>query len=492
MARVALSGGAYQSRSVISSAQRCVNLFPEIAPPPGDAPVPVTHYPTAGLRKIGMPPYVGPCRGLYAATNGDLYQVVAGQVFYISPEFVWTTVGQIVDGTSQIQFSDNGDVIVLTDGARGYVVDMRTRAFGQITDDAFYGAAFNVCLDTYFVFEKPGTAQFYISLSQVSFANLTQGTINPDSTYAAFDPLDIARKAGQADKIVALATVHRDLWLIGAKTAEVWSNNGAADFTFAIVPGAFIDHGCVAPASVTTQDVAVFWISRDKEGQGIVVQGSGYSVTRISTHAIEAEFQSYSRIDDAIGHCYQQQGHAFYVLTFPTANRTWAYELSTKQWHELAWTDANGGQNRHRGRGCAFAYGQNLLGDWQNGTLYALDPNVFTDAGNPILRLRTFPHLISNGNRVFYERFMADIQAGTLEGSTLDAPPQISLRYSDDKGASYGNPILRPIGSAGDYRSVPTWHRLGMARDRVFELSWSAPIRTALNGAFVDMSASAS
>jgi hypothetical protein len=489
MPRVTLTGGAYQSRSVIASAQRSINLFPEASAQGGDAQVPVTHYPTPGLRKMGASDYVGPCRGLYTATNGDLYQVVSGRVFYISSEYVWTEIGQIVDGAGQVQWADNGEVIVFCDGVRGYVIDMATRQFGQIVSDAFYGSDFVICLDTYFVFNKPDTGQFYISQSQMSFANLTQGAINDGFTYAAFDPLDIARKAGSSDRIVALATVHAELWLIGEQTSEVWANQGAADFTFQRVPGSFIDHGCAAPASVVTQDVFVFFLSKDRQGQGVVVQGTGYSVKRISTHAIEAVFQAYPRIDDAIGHCYQQEGHAFYVISFPTANATWAYELSSGQWHELAWTDANGALNRHRARGCAFAYGKNLVGDWQNGTLYQLDPNLFTDDGNPVLRLRTFPHLLKDGNRVFYERFIADIQVGTLAGSTLDNPPQIQLRFSDDRGASFGNPLLQSLGAAGDYRATPTWNRLGMARDRVFEVSWSAPVKTALNGAFVELSA---
>jgi hypothetical protein len=331
----------------------------------------------------------------------------------------------------------------------------------------------------------------YISLSQVSFANLTQGTVSPDTSYAAFDPLDIARKAGQADPIVALTTVHRELWLVGARTSEVWYASGAADFAFAPVPGAFIDHGCVAPASLAAQDVSVFFLSRDKEGQGVVVQGTGYSLSRISTHAIEAEFQAYERIDDAIGYCYQQQGHAFYVITFPTADKTWAYELATKQWHELAWTDDNGSLHRHRARAFAFAYGQSLVGDWQNGTLYALDPDVFTDDGRPIVCIRTFPHLLNDGRRAFYESFIADMQVGTLEGAT-DRPPMISLRFSDDRGASYGEALLQSLGAGGQYLTSPKWSRLGMARDRVFELSWSVPVRTALNGAFVEMSRSSS
>jgi hypothetical protein len=406
--------------------------------------------------------------------------------------------------------SDNGDVLVVVDGSEhGWCFDLTARTFSQISnpDGAFYGGDVVDYVDTYFTLNRPGTQQWYWSLSLVSFANLT-GTVSPDQTYAAFDPLDIIGKTGSPDNIATLRALHGDIWVLGTtKASEIFTNTGAADSTFARQQGAFIEHGCAAKYSVSKQDVSIFWLSRDNEGQGIIVQGAGADIKRISTHAIEAEIQAYTRIDDAIGYCYQQQGHAFYVITFPSADVSWAYELKSGQWHQLAWTDANGGMHRHRANCCAFAYGVNVIGDWQNGNLYALDPNVYTDNGQPIVRIRTFPHLINDGSRVSYIKFVADMQVGTLSptgqaefsdfdldfaadfGPRIDTRPKVSLRWSDTRGASYGNPVIRSLGAGGQYDTSPVWWGLGMARDRVFELSWSSPIRTALQSAFVDVKA---
>jgi hypothetical protein len=488
MTRIPLTGGAYQARSVVASAQRCVNLYPESNPQDSQAPVPVTHYPTPGTKLITRLPTIATMRGIYRATDGNLYAVVGSNVYYVDVNYSVTLVGSISFGLTPVSFSDNGLVIVIVDGtASGYAIKMSDRTFGSITSAAFYGADKVDFLDTYFVFNKPGTQQFYISLSNVDYAMLTGGT--------AFDSLDIAAKSGSGDALVSLYVVHRELWLIGALTTEVWVNTGKADFTFEALPG-LDEHGCVAKYSVAQRDTALFWLSRDRQGQGIVVQTEGYRTKRISTHAIEAEIQAYTRIDDAIGFCYQQQGHAFYALTFPSADVTWCYELASGQWHQWAYTDQNGNLRRHRANCSAFAYGQNLVGDWQNGSLYALDPNVFTDNGNPIVRIRSFPHLIKDGNRVSYLSFIADMQVGTLGGTMpADAPnvtplttaPLVSLRWSDTRGASYGNALQQSLGAAGEYLISVQWNRLGMARDRVFELSWSAPVRSALNGAFVDI-----
>lgn len=489
MARVNLLGGAYQSRSLISAAQRSVNLYPENNPPEGQPPVPVTHYPTPGLRQVSQSPTVGRTRASYRATNGDLYVVVNGTansvVYFVSSTYGWASLGTIPLGLNPVVFSDNGLAIVIVDGtATSYAIDMVARTFGTISVTNFYGATGVTYLDTFFIFNRPGSAQFYISLSNVTYAMLIAGT--------AFDALDIAAKTGSADNIATVASIHGELWLIGDLTTEIWVNTGAADFTFQRMQGSFIDHGCAAPYSLAQQDVALFWLVQDRQGKAVVVKTDGYGLDRISTHAIEQDIQSYRTINDAIGYCHQIDGHAFYVLTFPDANKTWAYELATGQWHERASTDGNGNLGRHRGNCFSFAYGQGHVGDWQNGALYVYDQDYYFDGTQPITRIRTLPHLVNDGKRVSYAAFIADIEVGQTGGNLTSHPWLVSLRWSDTRGASWGNPVIQSIGAGGELYVSPQWQRLGMARDRVFELSWSAPIRTALQGAFVQAKAAGS
>jgi hypothetical protein len=482
--RLPLLGGAYQSRSLIAAAQRCVNLYPERNPPESSPPVPVTHYPTPGLRKISQSPTVGKVRASYRATNGDLYEVVnspsGSTVYYVDDALTWTALGNIPVGVNPVVFSDNGLAVVIVDGtATSYAIDMAAKTFGTISATNFYGGTGVTFLDTYFIFNRPGTAQFYISLSNVTYAMLIGGT--------AFDPLDIAAKTGSADNIVTVASIHGELWLIGELTAEVWANSGAADFTFQRIPGAFVDHGCAAPYSLSQMDVSLFWLVKDRQGRAVIIRTDGYGVVRISTHAIEQDIQSYDVIDDAIGYCHQIDGHAFYVLTFPDADKTWAYELATGQWHERASIDGNGNLVRHRGNCFSSAYDLEIVGDYQNGALYTYDQDYYFDGTVPIRRIRTFPHIVNDGKRVSYASFIADIEVGQTGGVLTNDPWLVSLRWSDTRGASYGNPVIQTMGAGGELYVSPQWQRLGMARDRVFEISWSAPVRTALQSAFIDV-----
>lgn len=304
---------------------------------------------------------------------------------------------------------------------------------------------------------------------------------------SAFDALDIAAKTGGSDGIATIEIVHKDVWLLGdLSTSEVWYNVGGADFAFTRMPGVFIEHGCEARNSVAKVDLTLFWLGRDKEGHLLAFAGMGYEAKIVSEPAIQAEWESYERTDDAIGFTYQQGEHAFWVLTFPTADKTWVYDLKEALWHERAWCDDNSNEHRIRANCMAYAYGKIVVGDWENGKLYSLDLDTYTDAGQPILRKRGFMHLVGDGNRVQYKRFIANLSGGLAPGLLTEDSPQASLRMSDNRGASFGNPVTKPVGSTGQYETVLTWWQLGQARDRVFEIFWDFPYETALTGAWID------
>ena len=481
MARVALAGGAYTARSLIADCQRQTNLYGEENPE--GAASKMTLYPTPGLRLLATPPTPSPARGAYRASNNQLYVAVGNALYVVSPAWVFTLLGQIAGGlTTPVSMADNGTTLIAVDGtSAGYTVVLATNAFGTISQDAFYGGDRVDFIDGFFVLNKPGTGEFYCS----------------DANAITFNPLYFATKIGYADLLATIAVLHREIWLLGQTTTEVFVNSGAATFPFEIMNGAFIQHGCAAKYSIATAGDALFWVSQDQQGQGVVLRGSGYQASRISTHAIETAIARYPTIADAVGFTYQQEGHQFYVLSFPIADRTWCYDLVTSEWHERTWVDVNGIEHRHRANCAAFAYGVNVCGDWESGNLYALDLNTYTDNGAPILRRRGFPHMVRDGKRVVYTQFLADMEVGTAPGlvasgqpsgggSSFQPSPDLYLRWSDDRGASWSNPVSTSFGATGDFLNSLQFQRLGMARDRVFELFWSSPIRTSLQGAWID------
>jgi hypothetical protein len=477
--KLLLTSGAYQSRSVTANAQRCLNLYPEANPTETNPPVPVTHYTRPGKKLFALPPTLGAGRGLYRATNGDLYTAIDSTLYFVNSAGVYSAIGDLTEKTNPIvSMADNGEDVgnemVVVDGTtNGWTVTLSSRAFAAISDGTgtFVGSTTVNYLSGFFLFNAPGTPFWYTSL------------LNS----VTFNALDLASKNAYADNIAIVGVRQREAWLIGQLSTEPWYLSGASPFAFEAVSTTFVAYGCVAPYSQVTLDSELFWISQDLKGQAIVVQSSGYKAERISTHAIEQILQGYiataGTIADAIGSTYQVGGHTFYTLSFPTADATWQYDIATKQWSQLCWLDNDGNEHRDRCVLYVNAYNQVLGLDWQTGILYTIDVNTFTDNGLPIKCLRSFPHVVDEMKRITHWALVADMECGT----TVDTvnTPLLNLRYSDDRGVSFSDYITTSMGNIGEYLTSPQFTRLGMARDRVYELSWSEPIKTALNAAYI-------
>lgn len=466
--KIPLLGGAYQARSVIAAAQRCINLYPE-KNPEGES-FPTTHYPTPGSSVLlSAPNAIWRC--LYTSSDNRLFGVCGSTVYLIKDDLTLQSLGVISSTLTPCCMVDNGVQILLVDGtANGYTIVLSSLVFASVTNAAFYGSTRVFVVDGFLLLNRPGTNQWYITLFN---------TVD-------FDALDFASKMGSPDLLVAVGVTRRNVFLFGEQTTEIWTNTGGNAFPFSRVPGAFIQFGCKAPYSLCEADGSLYWVSQSPQGECMVLRSENYDRARISTHAIESELQSYTRVDDAIGYVHQMDGHYWYVLTFPTANKTWVFDLATQQWHERAYLAEDGTFQRHRGNCFAFWKGRHVVGDYADGRLYELSLDVYNDAGNEIRRVRSFPHVVDNGNRVAYRMFQADMEAGQPSGQEPSTPPEIRLRYSDTKGASWSQSLPTTIGFRGDYKAIARWFRLGQARDRVFELSWSADVKTALNGAYLE------
>lgn len=488
-----ITGGAYRNRSLIANAQRCVNLYLEKNEEASQSPVPFTLYTRPGLRKLTDAPTIGNGRCLYQDSTGQLFAVVGSIVYYVDSNFTMTAIGAIAPGRSTCSMSDNGTTALLVDGTTsGYQVDLQSKSYLTISDPAFYGADRVTYIRTVFALNRPGTNQFYIS----------------GSNAVTWDALDFGIKTSSADPLVSIAALNDQLWLLGTRQGEVWYWSGDALFPFQQLPGVIIEHGTCAKYSVAKTDKFLFWLSQDKDGRPMLVMGNaGYEVKRISTHALEAEIQKYTRWDDAIGYTYQMFGHVFYDIVFPTANRTWSYDLSTGEFSQYVSINRNGAENRMRGFLSAYVYNTNVMLDWQTGALYALDPDYFADDTDPIKCVRGFPHLGAGGQRVLYPGIVADMDVGRVQGRSFDPTlltnpfasgfssgfgpfyaqdiPQVSMRFSHDRGYTFGQRQRRGLGATGQYNHVLRWGPQGEARDGVFELEWAVPCATALNCAYL-------
>jgi hypothetical protein len=290
------------------------------------------------------------------------------------------------------------------------------------------------------------------------------------------------------DNIVSLMVWNRYIALLGQKTAEVWYDVGTFPFPFAILPGTSIQHGCAAKDSLSRLGESFAFLSRDDRGQNVIVQIVGYLPKRISTHAIENEISKYATTSDAIAMTYQQAGHEFYMITFPTADVTWCYDLATQLWHKRAWRDTANVLHRHRANCIVTFNEQVLVGDFENGNIYAFSQSLYTDNGDPIPCIRRCVHLTTDLRQQFFHSLQIQFQPGVGLQSGQGSDPQAILRWSDDGGSTFGNDHMAAIGQAGKYKNRCQWQRLGMARDRIFEVTVTDPVYRAVISANLNAS----
>lgn len=478
MEGIPLLSGAYQAKSVIASAQRCINLYLEGNPQGVKSPMPTTHYQRPGKISRWTPPAAGTGRGLYRASNGDLFSVVNDTVYFINRAYATFIVGNVAPRSNPVSMADNGVTggaeIALVDGTTtGYSINMNTYAFAPIVDPSgvFTGADVVAYLETFFIFNTvPNTQNFVIS--------------QPNSL--TFDALDVAAKSAYADNLITLGIRSKELWLYGDNNStEPWILSGALDFPFEAMPSTFLPYGCAAKYSQVFADTALFWISINAQGRAVFVKSEGYVPKRISTHAIETLVQSFATISDAIGQAFQLEGHTFVVWSFPTANKTLVFDLATEQWAEWAYTDDDGNLNRDRACFYASAYNKNFAQDWETGEVYEISGDAYDDDGRVVTYIRGFPCIQKELNRGTHNTVRAYMECGTEPDPNADMPV-VQLYVSDDNGRSFYDPLDAPLGAQGEYQNVAQWTRLGQARTRVYELVWSANVKTALNGLYVD------
>lgn len=457
----ALVGAAYTARAKAFDAQRCVNMYPEVSGSGSSLSVAML------LGTPGLATWVtcgaGPIRALFRYNPQTLIVVSGGEVYRVNNTGVATLLtGAIATGTTPVSIASNGTLMMLTTGsANAYFIDPALNTVVPVADPDFIAGGNVGFLDGYFVWNVPGTGQFqYTQLYGTSI-----------------DGLDFATAEGSPDNIVASIVNYRELWLFGENSTEVWYNQGDSDNVFARIQGAYMEVGCAAADSVAKMDNTVFWLGADDRGQGVVYRATGYTPQRCSTHAIEYAIAQYATVSDAIGYTYQQEGHSFYVLTFPTGNATWVFDAATNLWHERAYRTDDGLLNRHRSNCQATFNGQTIVGDWENGKVYTMALDTFSDDGAVIPRIRAAPYVTNDDNYYMtFDWLHLDMETGVTGVAVL--------QWSDDDGKTWSNELQADLGALGETVRV-RWRRLGKSRARVFRVTITDSVRVAIVGASI-------
>lgn len=469
-------GPSYVSQSPLADQEETFNLYEERVESPGGS-TRTALYPIPGFSKIAPTNSTNGRAHFY--NDGREFAIVGPSFFEIDGDANITFRGTVTVDTNPATISSNGDgggELFITSGGNGYVYDLTTNILTQIA--ALNGkATMGDALDGYFINLDSNTGTFYIS-------NLLDGATWQTGT-------QFAQRIAAADPWVSMKVLGPYIWLLGSQTSEVWFDSGSSPFPFEKHPSGLIPWGCAAPFSVTVCDTSLFWLGASKNGQGFFLRAAEFQPEVVSTYAVQYAVNNYSTIADCYGDTYNYEGHTFYIPTFPTAQKTWAFDLQLQSWTKRGTWDPATTPNEYgiwRPRCHVLAFGQHRWLHSSGVGVYRMDRSFLTDVDGLAIRFeRRAPAIVNENERVFYSEFQLDMEVGLGTATGQGVDPQVMLQMSNDGGKTWGIERWRSAGKIGEYGTRVVWNRLGQARRRVFKVVMTDPIPVRLLAAYLQM-----
>lgn len=470
-----LCGPSYKHPSIDVNNQRCINMFPVSAGPNGRGASNPNNkekwvlMSTAGLSLL-VDLGTNPVRAMktfydstYVVTGSSVYKLTVNSITKTATS---SLIGTMTSSSGTVYMAANPTQIMIVDGTtKGYIYTPGSGVFQEITasDADFTGGGQVVFNHGYFIVNDPDTGLFY-------FSALNNGL--------SWDPLDVGTAESSTDNIVGMGISKGELWVIGEESTEIWydAGNAAPGSPFSTRVGLEIQIGCGAADSIVEFNDLLIWL----DNRGYIVQSavspfirsnnSGYDLQIISDEAITSEILSYETRSDAIAMAYNDRGHLMYQITFPSAQKTWVYDYTTKAWHEREYFDDYVEDLRHHlGQFCCQSGTLTLMAGIRDGKVYLSSSDYLDDNGVLIRAKRVSPLFYDEEDFRLVAIDRLDLRMGIP--NTIADDEQISLRYSIDGGHTWSQYLSRSICPNDRFGDPITWNRLGNGREWIFELT---------------------
>jgi hypothetical protein len=450
---ITLAFNSYKHSALPVSAQRLVNMYGEVQTKSAKARATVHGCPgVADWLRVGL----GPIRG--SIVMNDLLYVVSGrELWTIERDGTKILRGSGIAGRNRITAAENGFEIVIVNGTNVFSYLLSDNTLVQVGSAGAYASDTVTVINSVFVLEKKGTNQFYIS-------GILDGR--------TYDVLAFASAEGKSDNIKAVTEYNGLLYLFGAITIELWDYTGAAIFPFSAVKGGVITRGIASSLAFATEDKSLFLLGEDI----VAYRVFGGTLQRISDPAIEQEWATYPTVTDCFAFVVLFEGHKWIYFTFPTANKTWGYDIAGGLWHERSSYDYTGFENKWRVTTSVKIYDQIVVGDGVSNKIGVLTKNLWTEFGDPIVAEMIVPPVYDDGKQMSAAAIELDIDAGYGTTTGQGTNPVVRMRISKDGGHNFGNERETTLGRVGQYTARSRWTGIGSARQWTFGFKISDPV----------------
>jgi hypothetical protein len=225
----------------------------------------------------------------------------------------------------------------------------------------------------------------------------------------------------------------------------------------------------------------LIWVGDD----GVVYKLDGYTPAPISTADVARAIDVAIKAGDGSlleASVYMDRGHAFWSVTYPE-NWTWEYNNTTGNWNERE----SYGRDDCRGSASILAFNEWTRGDRESGKLFAVDYTYRREGDDPLIAdiysgaVVDFPSWLKTPAAAFNITVGQGLSSGE---DPVQTDPTALISWSDDGGASYGNPVSRAIGQEGRTKTLVIVNRVGIARSqgKRFRIQVSDPVHFGFMG----------
>lgn len=462
----AVVGGTYQSKSKPLSCQRSINLFPQVNRK-GKTDISMQSFP--GQRLISS--IDGTLdRGQHRVNNDQQIQVLDMTLYTVDSTGFRVARGTI-DGFKRCIFADDGiNVYIVTD--KVWQFNVETNALTQVTDPNIVGSKSVTYINNQFVYTKPDFS---------TFSNVGDG--------ATANPLDIIGAESSPDALVRDYAFNQTLYRFGIHTTEPWYNSGVGSPPFDRIDGQQFSVGLGAIFSLAHTDNAMYWLGDDNA----IYRASGNIEERISDEGISNTLEGMTTTDDAFGYTLTINGQDFYLITFPSEDRTFVINerLGVDGWFELS-SGTNKGM--YSGTSLANVYGKNIIA--RGGDLLELVNDEYTQDTDTMIRERTMLPITRNniptnvkGRKIKANRieFVMEQGVGLIEGQGV--LPRMLLELSFDGGRSFAHSQWVDLGRMGQNTIPVVADFFAVADEIIPRITISDPVPVAIYSGLVDIKA---
>ncbi len=429
----------------------------------GDGPIRTSQMQNSSIRVGG--------------TGPELYGVYGSRLMAQTISSGNAEIGTLNANTGRVPIARGRTAMMMVDGVDGYTFDGTT--FAQIVDLDFPGnfgaGAPTHCLylDGFFIVNDALTDNFFISARE-----------DPTS----WNALDFESAAVAPDNALAMAATESQLWIIGEESAQAYYNSGNPLFPYSIILNATQEVGILAPDSIAESDDGIFYLATTPEGGRFVYQIQGQSGRVVTEDEQEAFLLTVTDPTDAYGFIYKQAGKSFYILQLsatggddPRSSSTLVYNIKARAWETRELLDGSA----WRVGGHGILGNANIGGSRIQAQNVELDLNVYTDVGQEMIRRRRTQIFHTNNKLMDWWALILDVSVATTDSNVAD--PQIRLRYSNDAGRTWSSWLFEPLGRIGETLHRVVYRKLGIGRNRVFEIECSENLQLTVQAGYAEV-----